>query len=199
MELKRFFSSAMGRGACVAMAALALPLLASCSGDSGPDVKAEYPTDGPFPKGTLAAEGRTEYYDNQGLFGGNQGFVLLGESGANEQIAGAGAIGVNSYLWRGALDTLSFLPLAQADPFGGVIITDWYTPAETPNERFKVTALILDRTLRADGIRVSAFRQVQQSPGNWVDAAVTDSLAADLENTILTRARQLRISNLASQ
>ncbi|MCP5109795.1 MAG: DUF3576 domain-containing protein, partial [bacterium] len=85
------------------------------------------------------------------------------------------------------------------DPFGGVIISDWYTPPETPNERFKVTAFILDRALRADGIRVSAFRQVQQNPGNWVDVAVNERLAADLEDTILTRARQLRISNFASQ
>ena len=182
--------------AAILCAVMAIPVLGACA-DGGPEIKAEYPTDGPYPEGTLARAGRTEYYDNEGLFGG-QGIVLAGESPADAPIGG-GSIGVNTYLWRGALDTLAFLPLAQADPFGGVIITDWYTPAETPNERFKVTAIILDRTLRADGIRISAFRQVQQSPGNWVDAPVNESLAAELENTILTRARQLRISNLASQ
>ena len=56
---------------------------------------------------------------------------------------GGGALGVNAYLWRGALDTLSFMPLASADPFGGVIITDWYTPASSSGERFKATAYIL--------------------------------------------------------
>src|SRR5580704_11818711 len=73
---------------------------------------------------------------------------------------GGGGIGVNAFLWRGALDTLSFMPLSSADPFGGVIITDWYAPADTNGERFKATAYILGRELRSDGIRVSVFRQV---------------------------------------
>ena len=81
---------------------------------------------------------------------------------------GGGALGVNAYLWRGALDTLSFMPLASADPFGGVIITDWYTPASSSGERFKATAYILGRELRSDGVRVTIFRQVLQN-GQWVE------------------------------
>ncbi len=101
---------------------------------------------------------------------------------------------VNAYLWRASLDTINFIPLVSADPFGGVIITDWYTPAETPNERMKVQVTILDRELRADGVRVSVFKQ-QTSPkgGNWVDAQVDPRTNIDIENAILTRARQLRI------
>jgi hypothetical protein len=104
---------------------------------------------------------------------------------------GGGALGVNAYLWRGALDTLSFMPLASADPFGGTIITDWYQPPSSPNERFKATAYILGRQLRADGVRVSVFRQVMQN-GQWVDAAVSPVTTGDIENKVLARARELR-------
>jgi Domain of unknown function (DUF3576) len=105
---------------------------------------------------------------------------------------GAG-VGVNSYLWRASLDTLSFLPLASADPFGGTIITDWYQSPNALNERFKVTVYILDRRLRADALKVSVFRQQQDKKGNWVDATVDPATSDKLENAILTRARQMRI------
>ena len=107
---------------------------------------------------------------------------------------GGGGIGVNSFLWRASLDTLSFMPLASADPFGGVIITAWYSPPEFPDERFKITVYILDRQLRADGLKVAAFRQQRKGAASWRDAAVAKETATDLENAILTRARQLRIA-----
>jgi hypothetical protein len=100
-------------------------------------------------------------------------------------------IGVNAYLWRAALDTLSFAPLLQADANGGVIVTDWYTNPKSPNERVKVTATILDRDLRADALRVAASRQVLQG-GQWVDAPVAAATVQRLEDIILTRARDLR-------
>lgn len=105
-----------------------------------------------------------------------------------------GGIGVNSYLWRASLDTISFMPLASADPFGGVIITDWYAPAETVDERFKVTVYILDRDLRSDGLRATVFRQTRDPARGWVDAAVAPDTAIKLEDRILTRARELRIA-----
>jgi hypothetical protein len=105
--------------------------------------------------------------------------------------AGSGALGVNAFLWRGALDTLSFMPLTSADPFGGVIITDWYQPPTGNGERFKATAYILGRQLRADGVKVSVFRQVQQG-GQWIDAPVSSATAAEIENKVLFRARELR-------
>jgi hypothetical protein len=109
---------------------------------------------------------------------------------------GPAGVGVNSYLWRATLDTVSFMPLASADPFGGVIITDWYSPAETPNERFKVNVFILGRELRADGVRCTVFRQKRES-GQWADAPVDQKTGTDLENAILTRARQMRLSTAA--
>ncbi|MBV9527278.1 DUF3576 domain-containing protein [Sphingomonas sp.] len=100
-------------------------------------------------------------------------------------------IGVNAYLWRAAVDTVSFAPLLQADPSSGVIITDWYTSPRAPGERVKLTVSILDPDLRADALRVAAARQVQQN-GAWVDAPVTAATTQKLEDIILTRARDLR-------
>ena len=102
-------------------------------------------------------------------------------------------IGVNAYLWRASLDTLSFMPLVQTDSNGGVIVTDWYANPNTPTERMKVTVTILDQDLRADALRVSAARQVNQS-GQWVDAPVQAATVQKLEEVILTKARDLRRS-----
>ena len=100
-------------------------------------------------------------------------------------------IGVNAYLWRAALDTLSFAPLLQADANSGVIITDWYSNPQSPAERVKVTATILDQDLRADALRVTASRQVNQG-GQWVNAPVSAATVQKLEDIILTRARDIR-------
>jgi hypothetical protein len=125
--------------------------------------------------------------------GGGEGFFTFGGDKKSDGTGGGGGggIGVNAFLWRGALDTLSFLPLASADPFGGVIITDWYTPADASGERFKATAYILGRQLRSDAIRVSLFRQVNHG-GRWVDAPVSPVTQADIENKVLDKARKLR-------
>lgn len=106
-------------------------------------------------------------------------------------------IGVNSYLWRAALDTVAFAPLLQADSAGGVIVTDWYANPTNPNERVKVTVTILDQDLRADALRVAASRQVNQGSG-WVDAPVQAATVQKLEDIILTKARDLRRKAVAS-
>lgn len=100
-------------------------------------------------------------------------------------------IGVNAYLWRAALDTIGFMPLAQVDSNGGVIITDWYATPQNPNERVKVTVAILDTELRSDAIKVTAIRQALAGSG-WVDAPVRAGTVQKLEETILSRARDLR-------
>jgi len=109
---------------------------------------------------------------------------------------GGSGIGVNSFLWRAALDTIAFMPVASADPFGGVILTDWYENPETPGERFKLNVYILDKQLRADGIRVAVFKQKMDKDA-WRDDKVPDTMATSIENTILTRARELRVSQMA--
>jgi hypothetical protein len=108
----------------------------------------------------------------------------------------AASIGVNGYLWRATLDTLRFMPLASADPYGGVIITDWYANPELPNERLKVTVYILDARLRADGLNVAVFKQNKGPDGQWIDAPSASQTETDLENAILTKARQLKLSNI---
>ncbi len=105
-------------------------------------------------------------------------------------------IGVNSYLWRASLDTVSFAPLLQTDSAGGVIVTDWYANPNNPGERVKMTITILDQDLRADALRVAASRQVAQG-GGWVDAPVQAATVQKLEDIILTKARQLRRSSVS--
>ena len=105
-------------------------------------------------------------------------------------------IGVNSYLWRATLDTLSFMPLLQTDSNGGVIVTDWYVNPQTPAERMKVTVSILDQDLRADAVRVAALREINRN-GQWVSAPVQAATTQKLEDIILTKARDLRRASIA--
>lgn len=119
----------------------------------------------------------------------------MGRSSSSAKADGP-QLGVNGYLWRATLDTLSFMPLASADPYGGVIITDWYVNPEKPDERFKATVYILDTRLRADGLNVTVFKQVG-GPAGWTDAPTTAQTETDIENAILTKARQLRLANMA--
>lgn len=101
--------------------------------------------------------------------------------------------GVNSYLWRATLETLDFMPLDQTDVYGGVIVTDWYSNPRVPTERFKANVYILDSNLRADGLKVSVFKQTQAA-GGWQDASVDADTERQIENSILTRARELFIA-----
>ncbi|HVF95204.1 MAG TPA: DUF3576 domain-containing protein [Sphingomonas sp.] len=105
-------------------------------------------------------------------------------------------IGVNAYLWRASLDTLSFMPLVQTDSNGGVIVTDWYVNPQVPTERMKVTVTILDQDLRADALRVVAIREVNAT-GQWVSAPVQAATTQKLEDIILTKARDLRRASIA--
>jgi len=112
------------------------------------------------------------------------------------RLAAQSAAQVNSYLWRATLDTLAFMPLQSADPYGGVVITDWYANPEKPDERFKATAYILDTRLRADGLNVTVFKQTRDPSGAWVDAPVAAQTDTDIENAILDAARRLRLSDV---
>ena len=156
---------------------VALPLLlllvsgalgiAACSRIGGVEGEAKYPTgmDRAATEGDIYAEPKSIFGD-----GG-----LLGS--------------------RASLDTVSFMPLASADPFGGVILTDWYAPPENDSERFKLNVFILGKQLRSDAVRVRVFRQVKKG-GNWQDEAPGEGTETKLEDTILTRARQLRVAQL---
>jgi hypothetical protein len=177
----------------VAAVASAASLLAACESGNLED--------------QTAREGRNKHDIRQGLGGKSQvnyGDSIFGPGGLfgsrqdKRQGLDEPGVAVNSFLWRASLDTLNFMPLASADPFGGVIITDWYSPPESPNERLKVSILILDRDLRADGVRATVFRQQMAGARGWVEAPVDPKTGRELEDTILTRARQLRVAQLGS-
>lgn len=103
-------------------------------------------------------------------------------------------IGVNTYLWKASLEATAFLPKKSVDPFGGTIFTQWYTPNETPNERLKVEIIITGRELKSDAVKVSIFRQKKGKKGPWKDERVDPKTVDQFEETILTRARELKIS-----
>ena len=160
-------------------------LLDGCGGNT----KAVYPEkDKSESAPRMSNEKKESVFGTDGLFGGGK------KKGDGEQ----SGIGVNVFLWRAALDTLAFMPIANADPFGGTIITDWYQLPEGPAQRYKLNVFILDRVLRADGVRVSIFKQTKDATGQWGDAKVEPKMASDIENSILTRARQLRIASTAT-
>ncbi|MBI3420165.1 MAG: DUF3576 domain-containing protein [Proteobacteria bacterium] len=127
------------------------------------------------------------------------GFSLFGDRDDERKKRQATGIGVNGFLWRAALDTIAFMPIASADPFGGTVITDWYSTPAAPNERVKLNVFVLSRDLRADGVKVSVFRQVKEKSGNWADATAAADTASKLEDSILTRARQLRVKSLEDE
>ncbi|MBP2301981.1 DUF3576 domain-containing protein [Azospirillum picis] len=147
---------------------------------------------------TVEEQMKNKDYKFGSLLGTDGGLNLFGKNkrGGGDQDS-ANGIGVNSFLWRASLDTLSFMPIASADPFGGVILTDWYTPPDSPNERFKVNLYILDRQLRSDGVRVSVFKQ-QRTGNDWREVPVGPETTGTLEDAVLTRARQLRIAQNAA-
>jgi hypothetical protein len=183
----------MSKGTRLGRVAAAV-LLAGLLGGCGADV--QYPDWTPYDPRDQA---RRERF---GTITGSDGITLFstGRRGTDQAAAqggggGGAGIGVNAYLWRASLETLDFLPLLSADPFGGLIITDWYQPAEVTDERFKIQVLIRDVALRADAVRVSVLRQRRDPRAGWVDVPADPRTATELEDKILTRARQIRIAS----
>ncbi|MEO1192704.1 MAG: DUF3576 domain-containing protein [Pseudomonadota bacterium] len=180
--------TALGRFSLVGL----LALLIGCGGYYGDDQTV-------YPSENNRRSGGINNYDTQSdtIFG-EGGLTVLGignEPPPSAAQLGGNGIGVNTYLWRASLDTVAFMPLSSADPFGGVIITDWYSPPDAPDERFKVNVYILARDLRSDGIRTSVFKQ-SRTDGTWVDAPVDQQTALRFEDAILQRARELRVAQL---
>jgi hypothetical protein len=175
-----------------------LPLLGACS-SLGENVRV--PTLDEYNNDSRRAQVRGT------LSGHRDGFLILGTDRSSQGAAGGGrgaaagdgggGVGVNAFLWRATLDTLSFMPLSSADPFGGVVITDWYSPPGSSGERFRATAYILGRQLRSDGVRVVLFRQELRG-GAWMDVPVSASTTTELEDQVLARARELRSQSVSA-
>jgi hypothetical protein len=169
----------LNKSAYTKLALLGLCALSLTACGGGVESKANFPD-----------KEKEKTYQQGSLLSERGGIDLFGGDSIKEQATG---ITVNAYLWRAALDTVSFMPLSSADPFGGTILTDWYGRPDS-SERLKLNIFILDRSLRADGVKVKAFKQVRGPKGDWVDAEVSANLAGKLEDTILTRARQLKLA-----
>ena len=185
----------LGRACAAILLLMGGAVLAGCGG-SAPAREAAYPDRRPGASDITYSNQKRET-----IWGEGSGLWLFGSSRERDpSSAGApagGGIGVNTFLWRATLDTLAFMPMAQADPFGGVIITDWYSTAAAPDERVKVNVYILDRQLRADGVRAAVFRQRKAPDGAWIDVPVDPKTGTELEDSILTRARQMRLGMAA--
>lgn len=125
---------------------------------------------------------------------GEDALLFNGDEFKDHNTAGSSGIGVNTYLWRASLETISFMAIKSVDPFGGVIISEWYTDPSAPKERVKVVVLIQDKRLRADALKVNMTRQTQDIKGQWVNTTVKNQTERDLEDTILKKARQLKIA-----
>jgi hypothetical protein len=166
--------------------ALLLSTLLAAGCNSLPEPEAKYPS------GLDRTTTDNDIYGERESIFGKDGLAIFGGK-KDDAEDGSTGIGVNSFLWRAALDTVSFMPLASADPFGGVIITDWYSDPATPNERFKVNIFIMDKQLVSTGVEVKVFREVRSGSG-WSPSTVADNTAASMEDAILTRARQLRVA-----
>jgi len=164
---------------------LPLALLPGCGG--GDSVRAAYPEKDKSDSSPRMNDSKTDSL-----------FNFYGAFDGKKKPADPAGVSVNAFLWRAALDTVSFMPIATADPFGGTIITDWYQLPEGPAQRYKLNVYILDKALRSDGVRVSVFKQTKDASGQWVDAKIDGKMGADIENSILTRARQLRIASTTS-
>lgn len=168
----------------VRLGAMLLAGLFALTACEGVETKAEYPTRNQGDKDAT-------YGEREGLFG-KGGIGLFGGSKKENQAASIG-ITVNAYLWRAALDTVSFMPITNADPFGGTIITDWYQAPGVKGERIKANIFIMGRTLRTDALKVTLFRQVAKG-NQWQEATVDQKTITAMEDAILTRARQLRVA-----
>jgi hypothetical protein len=177
---------------------LLLTIGLAITGCANTEPKAEFPTErGP--------DDQPLYGDRPSIFGPDGLKLFSTGSNGKKDDPGTG-IGVNAYLWRASLDTISFMPINSADPFGGTIITDWYQPRmgdrlsdgdQEVIERFKLNVFITSQRLRADGVRVAAFRQVKEDEGQWQDAQISPEVADKLELAILSRARELRRRGLS--
>lgn len=165
-------------------------LLAACGGFGGSKTS---PTDTRDHKDKKLEKYGT-IFDDGGLFAGAN--VVIG--GQRVGPGETGGVAVNAYLWRATLQSLSFMPLQQVDPFGGVILTEWHSPPDKPDERIKLNVFIIGKALRSDALQVTLFRETLNSSNNWQTSPTNEDTARRIENSILEKARQLRLKNLSN-
>ena len=100
---------------------------------------------------------------------------------------------INALLWRASLEVVSFVPLEDVDTFGGSIVTDWHSLPSDTSRRIKIAVFIIGRELRSDAVSARVYVQ-NLTDSVWVQSGRDDDLERNLEDLILTRARELRSS-----
>jgi len=181
------------------MFAASFIFLNNCSLENADIVRAPAPEDLPLKRERERRDrererGQTNPDNDDSIVDQVFGNIFKGDSKNNN--GGGAGIAVNTYLWRASLDTLSFMPLLSADPFGGVIITDWYSTSEKPKEKFKIVAYILDRSLRVDAIKIAVFKKIKNENGEWIDHKINKVLKNKVEDAILSKARKFKIQSI---
>lgn len=137
-------------------------------------------------------DARTRLQTGGGLFGKDKNLNFFNDENNTGGVASIG-MPINPYLWKGSLETISFMPLASADPFGGIIITDWYIDKLEDNKRCKLNIFIKGVKLTSNNLRVNSFCQEYQKD-RWLNLP-SDSLSnTKLENAILNKAKKLKLS-----
>ncbi|HLD95804.1 MAG TPA: DUF3576 domain-containing protein [Alphaproteobacteria bacterium] len=124
------------------------------------------------------------------LFGDD--FLSFGGSRKKTAGQGAGPSSVNTYLWKASLEALNLMPLQSADAVGGVLITEWYASTPSSQDKIKVCVFIKDYILRADALKVTVYKQVKDKSGHWLSSSLDEVTARQIEDIILTKARDLR-------
>ena len=130
-----------------------------------------------------------------GLFGkGGLSLDFLDDKKDKNQISNSVSMPINTYLWRGALETINFMPLSSADPVGGTIITDWYSTTENQNERCKLNIFIMGTRLNVENLKVTSFCQEFKNQ-IWVNKKIDKENNVKIENAILNKAKKLKIQS----
>ena len=146
-------------------------------------------------KGALR-DAETRLQTGGGLFG-KKSLSFTGivnqEEESNSGVANLG-MAINIYLWQGALDTISFMPLSSADPIGGTIITDWYSLESNENERCKLNVFIMGSELMTQNLRVTSFCQNYKNE-KWINTTIDSENNTKLENAILNKAKKLKLQS----
>ena len=121
------------------------------------------------------------------------GGLINNDTGSNNSTTKI-AMSVNPFLWKGALETIDFMPLSSADQIGGTIITDWYSTSANPNERCKLNIFISGKRLNTENLRVTSFCQEFKDP-SWINKKVDQENNIKIENAILNKAKKLKLQS----
>ena len=142
-------------------------------------------------------DAETRLQSGGGLFGKggiSLGGIIAGDNQEQNASAGVIAMSVNPFLWKGALETVDFMPLSSADQIGGTIITDWYSTSANPNERCKLNIFISGKRLNTENLRVASFCQEFKDP-SWINKKIDQENNIKIENDILNKAKKLKLQS----